>query len=55
MGDKEAFKATVERLYHDRELARKLGVNGREQVIENYTVGKMGSRILELYKTVCEQ
>jgi glycosyltransferase involved in cell wall biosynthesis len=47
-----ALSEAVRRLLANPELARGMGMRGRERVLENFTVDEMRNRYLELYRSV---
>lgn len=51
-GDKEAFKESILKLYHDRELCKEYGRNGRKFVMENLTREVGTSKYVEVIKSV---
>ena len=51
-GDKEAFTEAILKLYHDRELCRELGKNGRKFVMDNLTKEVGTKKYVEVIKSV---
>jgi len=51
-GDSKALADAILRLYEDRELQLKLGMNGLKYVSENVTCEKIGFRMYEIFKRV---
>jgi glycosyltransferase involved in cell wall biosynthesis len=49
--DPEALAAALLQLYHDRDLAARLGAAGRQRVVENFTWEHFGARLLEAWRT----
>jgi glycosyltransferase involved in cell wall biosynthesis len=48
-GDTTAFAAGIEKLLRDKELARRLGLNGRERVNREYNAGRQVEGIERLF------
>jgi glycosyltransferase involved in cell wall biosynthesis len=51
----EAMASRITDLLQDRELARRMGACGRRSVEDNFTVGHMVGRLVELYDALLEQ
>lgn len=54
-GDKEAFRASIQELYHHPELCRELGKNGRAFVMENLTKEVGTGKYVEVMKNVVSE
>jgi glycosyltransferase involved in cell wall biosynthesis len=48
-GDVENMSAKILTLLNDEKLRKKMGSKARELVIENYTIGEMSQKILDIY------
>ena len=48
-GDVENMSAKISTLLRDETLRKKMGSKARELVIENYTIGEMSRKILNIY------
>jgi glycosyltransferase involved in cell wall biosynthesis len=53
--DTTALKDAIERLFKDRELARRLAENGKKLILENFTVESMVKDVEELYKELLKK
>lgn len=51
-GDKDAFKEAIIQLYHDRELCKRLGQNGRKFIMDNLTKEVGTSKYVEVIRSV---
>lgn len=54
-GDKEAFKESILTLYNNRELARKMGENGRAFVMKNLTREVGTAKYVQVIKSVVKE
>ena len=54
-GDKETFKASILKLYNDRELCKKYGRNGRKFVMDNLTREVGTGKYVEVIKSVVKK
>lgn len=52
-GDKEAFKQSIIKLYENRDLCKKYGVNGRQFVMDNLTREVGTQKYVDVIKEVC--
>ena len=52
-GDKEAFKQSIIKLYENRDLCKKYGVNGRQFVMDNLTREVGTQKYVDVIKDVC--
>ena len=50
-GDKEAFKAAILKLYHDRKLCTELGKNGRQFILNNLTKAVGTQKYVDVIKS----
>lgn len=54
-GDKDAFVASIKKLYGDRELCEKMGENGRRFVLRNLGKDAGAKKYVEIIKSVVKQ
>ena len=52
-GDKEAFKQSIIKLYENRDLCKKYGINGRQFVMDNLTREVGTQKYVDVIKEVC--
>ena len=51
-GDKTAFKEAILRLYHNRDLCRELGCNGRQFILKNLTKNAGTQQYVDIIKNI---
>jgi phosphatidylinositol alpha-1,6-mannosyltransferase len=53
--DSEAIASALERLLHDRDLAMRLGEQGRSRVVREFNWPRVGDRVHDILETVVEE